>query len=188
MLPEWSNDIEEILENIRRNSVILSKVHKQQYLKLRHILLYFRLPIIVLSGINSVISVGLENYISQLYLSGIVCIISLFTGLIGSVELFLQIQQRTENELLMSKEYYILSIDIYKQLKLEREHRAVDGSSFLEEQFSIYTNLIEKSNPLKRRIDDQLTTIPLQPLEHNNSLIKLNSNSSDKEDSSDASV
>ena len=70
---EWSDDIEQILENIRHNSVILSNEHKKEYLYLKGFLIYFRLPVIILSGINSVFSIGLNTYIDQTTVSLITC-------------------------------------------------------------------------------------------------------------------
>lgn len=157
----WSSDQEEILEGIRKNAIILSKEHKRLYIQIKHQLNYFRIPIIVLSSFNSVISVGLNQYLSQDYISIIVCLISLTTGLISSIELFLNIQSSMENHLNMSKEYYLLSVDIYKTLTLQAMNRATDGNTFLEEKISIYENLFEKSNIIKRKIEDALTNIKL---------------------------
>ena len=56
-------DIEILLENIRQNCVLLNREHKKRYLRLKQTLKYFRIPIIVLSGVNSLLSVSLQNYI-----------------------------------------------------------------------------------------------------------------------------
>ena len=55
---DWTTDIECVLENIRVNSVLLTTEHKKRYFGLNQTLKYFRLPVIILSGINSIISVG----------------------------------------------------------------------------------------------------------------------------------
>ena len=46
---EWVK--ENVLEQIRINSVLLSKEHKKRYFYLTEILRYFRLPVIILSGL-----------------------------------------------------------------------------------------------------------------------------------------
>jgi hypothetical protein len=161
-MKQWSKDIELILDKIRFNSVIMSEEHKLKYIYLKGLLRYFRLPIILLSGINSVISVGLQPYIEQSYISVINCIISLGCGIIGSIELFLGIQVQMENELLVSKEYYILSTTIFKMLSLNIKNRNVNGHEFLEHCFDEYSNLIEKSNIIVNKIIDKL--IPLEDI------------------------
>ena len=153
------NDIEIVLENIRKNSVLLSAQHKKRYLYLKHILQYFRLPIIVISGITSVCSVGLQTYMDQSTISAVTCLLGLSCGIIGSVELFLGIQSQMENELLMSKDFYLLSIDIYKILSLESGNRNIDLRAYLDERFSMYSKLFENCNMIDKRIMDNLTPI-----------------------------
>ena len=100
---EHSDDIETILDNIRRNSVELTYAHKKEYEKLKDRLVYFRLPTIVLSAINSVFSVGLAAYMKQHEVSVINCLISLACGIIVSCELYLQIEKGMANEYDVSK-------------------------------------------------------------------------------------
>ena len=157
----WTSDYEQILEAIRINSIVISDVKKKRYLYLKGILSYFRIPVIVIAGINSVFSVGLQPFLEQGTISVINCLLSLCTGIIGSIELYLSIQSSMEKELSMSKEFYMLSIEIYKVLNLHREHRADDAKSFLEEKFGIYEKLIENSNINTKRIQDKLTPIPV---------------------------
>jgi hypothetical protein len=66
-----------------------------------------------------------------------------------------------ENELMSSKDYYILSIDIYKTLALSKEHRPVPAKEYLDKKYSDYVKLFENSNLLSRRIIDKLNPLPL---------------------------
>ena len=111
---DWTEDVEAILEKIRTNCVILQKAHKKKYHKLKHFLTYFRIPIIILSAFNSVMSVGLQPYLEQQTISVATCLISLLVGVISSIELYLSIQQTMELELSVSKDYYSLAINIYR--------------------------------------------------------------------------
>jgi len=159
---DWTNDIEVCAENIRLNSVAFSNTHKKRYLYLKHLLLYFRLPVIIISGFNSVISVGLQSYLEQATISAITCLLALFCGIIGSIELFLGIQQQMENELNCSKDFYLLAIDIYKILSLLPTNRNIDGKTYLDEKYQIYIKLVENSALLRRKINDSLTPTPIQ--------------------------
>ena len=159
---EWTADIENTAENIRVNSILFSQLHKKRYLYLKHLLLYFRLPVIIISGANSVISVGLQNYLEQQLISAITCLLALICGLIGSVELFLGIQSQMEDELVCSKDFYLLAIDIFKILSLLPENRNIDGKSYLDEKYQTYIKLVENSNLLTKTINDNLTPLPIQ--------------------------
>ena len=163
----WSNDIETVLDNIRKNSLLLSEHHKQAYLYYRSYLKYFRIPTIILSAINSVISIGLSAYVPQNFVSEITCVVSLVCGIITSIELYLNIQKYMESELMMSKDFYILSTDIFKALALDRANRGMDGKTFLDNNYSTYCKLIENSNISTSEMADNLTPIKLK-LEHGN--------------------
>lgn len=155
----WHSDREEILDKIRVNSIILSRAHKNRYQKLSKSLRYFRLPVIILSGINSVVSVGFQQYSNQDTISLATCLISLTCGIIGSVGLYLAIQSRMENELNTSKSYYLLSVDIFKYLALDREHRDIAGDLYMDKTYDIYCKLYENSNILFKKLTDRLTPL-----------------------------
>ncbi len=86
----WSGDIEKVLKDLLENVDELQKVHHGQVLKLEGQLVLFRVPLILLSALNSVFSVGLSTYIEQQTVSTINCLISLACACISSLELFLQ--------------------------------------------------------------------------------------------------
>lgn len=164
-MSEWSTDIEGVLENIRLNCIILQEYHKKRYYKLKSYLKYFRIPLIVLSAINSVFAVGLQPYLLQGTISIINCFISLVCGVITSVELYLKVQQQMENELTTSKDYYLLGVDIYKTLYLSVENRSQTGKVYLEEKYNEYRQLIENSSLIQKKIKDKLLFVnpPLSP-------------------------
>lgn len=142
----WTESIERILDKMRINCVNLSEYHMFKYRRYKRYLMFFRIPIIVLSGANVFTSVGLQSYISQPSISIINSISSLICGIITSVELFLNIQKKMETDLVSHKDYYRLSIDIFKVISLERNIRKVDGKTFLDQKFSEYEKLIKSSN------------------------------------------
>jgi hypothetical protein len=160
-MSDWTTDIESVLEQIRINSVLLSKEHKKRYFYLTEILKYFRLPVIIISGINSVVSIGLQPYLAQGTISMMTCLLALVCSIIGSIELYLTIQKSMENELISSKDYYILSIDIFKTLALSKEHRPIPAKEYLDKKYSDYVKLFENSNLLSRKITDKLNPLPL---------------------------
>ena len=156
---DWSTDIEEILDKIRLNSTTMCEFHKDNYYSAKGRLKFFKLPTIILSGLTSIFSVGLQPYIEQGTISLITCLIGLIIGIINSVELFLAIQNTMESELKISKEFYLLSIDIFKVLMLDRNNRVDRGKIYLEEKYNIYCKLVENSVLVNKNIIDKLVPV-----------------------------
>ena len=153
------NDVDAILDKLRLNSSILSAYHRKRYITLKSRLKFYRIPIIVISALNSSFAVCLTGFINQTFISLINMALSLIVGIIGSIEMFYQISRQMEVELVNSKDCYVLSIDIYKYLSLDVSKRNVDEKIFLSECWTRYTKLIETSYILKKKIDDKLAEI-----------------------------
>ena len=157
----WTAEVEEILEKLRINCVNLSEYHRKRYYHFKGYGKYFRLPLIILASINSTASVGLQPLLEQPVISGITCLIGMMMGILSAYELYLGIQANMELELKQSKDFYTLSIDLFKTLSLRRENRGEEGKDYLNKKYSQYVKLVEASNLLKRKLSvDTLTTIP----------------------------
>lgn len=154
------NDVDKILDKIRENAATLSAYHRKRYITLKSRLKYYRLPIIILSALNSVCAVSMNAFVNQSYVSLINMAMSLIVGIIGSIELFYGITRQMEVELVGSKDFYVLSIDIYKYLSLDRIKRETDERIFLTDTWTRYTKLIETSYILKKKVADLLTELP----------------------------
>jgi len=155
----WSDDIELVLKNILYNSNVLSSQHKDNYLQYKARLIYYKIPVIILSAINSVISVGLSQFIKQDVVSVITCLLSLICGCISSIELFMNINKNQEIELDAYRGFTALSIKLSSTLKLERENRDAHGTQFLTTVISEYNRLFETSLVLVANIDDKLINL-----------------------------
>ena len=157
---DWSEDIEKILENIRLNSIILSTYHKDRYYHYKGHLKYFKLPLIVLSSITSIASVGMTPYMEQGDISLLTCLLSLVSAILASIELYLGIQKNMEQELIASRNFLLLAYSIYKVLNLQVEHRVEKGRLFLDETYNEYIKLVENANLTKsKRMKDALAPI-----------------------------
>lgn len=152
----WSDDLESVVNRIMMNSNSMSNYHKKNYIYYKGQLKYYRIPIIIISGFNSVFSVGLQPFIEQKIISVVNCLLALICGIISSIELFLQIADNMEKELVASKEFYLLGVDCFKMLKLNRTNRTITGKDFLDAKYGEYTGLIHTSNLIQRRIDDKM--------------------------------
>ena len=167
----WCEDYEIVLEGIRENAIILKKRHTKNYLQYKATLKYYKIPIIIFSALNSVASVGLEKYLEQRYISGGTCLISLLVGVIGSIQMYLGLEQNMESSLVASKDYYTLATDIFALLSLRREHRGMDGKDALDKYYTTYHSITEKSNIINKKYSDALFKIPHLP---NNDELRIN--------------
>ena len=153
---EWTLDLEQVLDKIRMNSTELSEYHKVRYYRYKSYLKYFRIPTIILSAFSSVFSVGLQNFVNQGIVSIVTCLIGLFVGILNSLELFLSITQTMESELTHSRDFYLLSVDIFKTLLLNPEHRLSTGRAYLDEKYSTYCKLVENSILVDKVLNDRM--------------------------------
>jgi hypothetical protein len=160
-MADWNKKIEDVLDNIRINALYLSSKHKSRYFSLSNSIKWYRLPVIILSGANSIIAVGLQPYIGQGIISLTNSLIALLCGIIGSIELYLKKNSRMEADLISYTQFYLLSVEIYKTLSLLKENRPIPAKEYLQKIFNEYTKLIESSNPLETAITDKLLPIEL---------------------------
>jgi hypothetical protein len=160
MIGNWNDENFAVLERMRKNCVLFSKLHRHEYLYYQSWLKYFKLPVIVLSALGSVASVGIQEYLPQTYISDITCGLAFLSGVITSIELYLGISSSMVSELEKSKEFYLLSVKIFKELALSVEQRQ-EAKTFLEQALAEYCKLIEHSNLTKNKIQaDELQPIP----------------------------
>jgi hypothetical protein len=151
----WSKDVEKLLEKIRVNSTVLSHHHKAYYNYLKDKLKFFRIPTIIISAVNTVLSISLGMYTQ--WSDVIICCLNLAVTILSSIEMFLGIQKAIENHFVLQRDFYLLSIDIFKNLELKRENRKNKGVDYLESVIQEYNRLFEMSS--LQHIKDKLTPL-----------------------------
>jgi hypothetical protein len=164
----WSNDQEDILRRISYNCGLMSDHHRTEYYTLTAQLKWFRIPVIILSSLNAVFSVGLSSYLEQNVVSTLTCLLSLIVSCIGSVELYLALQKKSDNELISYRAFYTLALRINTTLDLDVENRNQEGDPFLAEIIAEYRALFESSNPNGIPSDK---IVPLKEIEMTQNLI-----------------
>ena len=138
-----------LLDKIRINAVNLATYHNHRYHVYKNLLFtIFRVPLILLAGLNSFFSVGLQSYMAQHKISLITAVVSLFCGILTSIELLLNLQKRMEMEQETAKAYYKLAVEIYNELGKAIKDRGVKGDlrDFLKTKFNDYQNLFAAAN------------------------------------------
>jgi hypothetical protein len=64
-----------------------------------------------------------------------------------------------ESELISSKDFYLLSIDIFKMLALDPINRPIEGPNYLADKYKDYCEFFKKSNTISKRMNDTLLEI-----------------------------
>ena len=159
-MPNFSKDIEDILEKIRLNCGILHEYNRRRFMEFNQQIKYYRIPVLVLSSCASVWSVSGTTFLPQEQVSLVNCFMGLCAGLITSLELFIKLDEKMKGAEDMGHKYYSLSIDIYKTLMLDDCNRTQEGKEYLNEVFSEYVKLNENGFLLDKKIKDQLLDLP----------------------------
>jgi len=59
----WNDNTERLLENIRINCIKLEAFHREYYFRIKKIIVYFKLPIIIMSSLNAILAVSMGEYL-----------------------------------------------------------------------------------------------------------------------------
>ena len=156
--PDWNDELMSLLDKIRLNSVAMSDKHRKRFLEFKSITKYFDLPVIVCSVFSS--SFSSLNSVPSSQSQLITTSISMFIAVITSIKLYLNLASNINEEISLSKDFYILSVSIFKIAHLKESDRGVEPMQFLNECYSQYIKLIEQSSLLRKNIQkDELIRI-----------------------------
>lgn len=165
---EWNEQLEDVLNKIRLNSILLSNKHTSNHLYYKEMSKWFEVPTIILSVISGsiVTTIGLNQNQSSMTSTFISSIITILT----SIKLYMKINESLSSEQELSISYKILGLDIFKTLSLPAEQRNVKAESYLNDKYSEYIKLTESSHLLSKITNkDQMLVLPLNLKSSNNS-------------------
>ena len=158
METSWNTNLTNVLEKIRLNSIFLSEKHRSRYQEYTSLSKWFDLPTIILSVFSS--SFISLNAVPSARTQIITTLISMAIAISTSIKLYLNLAALITQEVLLSKEFYSLAIEIMKVLSLREADRNIDGIVFLNECYNTYKQLVEASTLLKTNIRrDELVRI-----------------------------
>ena len=149
-MTEWNHEIISLLDKIRINAYTLSEKHRRRFIKYTSLSKYFDLPVIVCSVFSS--SFGSLGSVPPDKTTLITTTISMFIAVITSIKLYLNLSNNINDEIALSKEFYILSVSIFKILQLKEEDRHLPPLEFLNQSYNQYIKLIEQSTLLRHTL------------------------------------
>jgi len=153
---DWNDKEEEFLKKLSFQSALYYNYYNKESQSYYSLLKRFSIPILVVSSINSLMAVTLSTYMPQHIVSILNAILSATTGILGSIQLFLKINEKMSACLLTASAFNHLSLKITKELSINREIRVPDGRMFLNECFNEFNAIIDKAPPLDRRVNNLL--------------------------------
>jgi hypothetical protein len=93
---------------------------------------------------------------SQTYVSILNAILSAGTGILGSIQLYMKINEKMANALRSQILMKRLALKISKELSIDRAQRATEGQTFLQECFGEFNAALEQANPIEKKIQNFL--------------------------------
>ena len=157
---EWTAAQEAYLTRLHHEAHTLEEFNRKQVQLFTQLQRRFSIPIMALSGINSLAAVCLQDYLLQSEVSIINACLSLLTGVLGSIQMFLRVDSKIHTHAVCSHEFGKLAHKISKELSVEREVRCSKGRDFLLEAFNEFLSILDKCEPKTRRLTNHLLLMP----------------------------
>lgn len=166
----WHPDEQEFLAKLEQQCNTYYDHHSKDHLFYSKLASKFNIPILIISAINALTAVGLNSFIAQEYVSVLNAILSAGTGVLGSVQLYMKINEKMTNALRASILMKRLALKISKELSIAPENRVTDGQAFLTDCFSEFNTALEQGNPIEKDLPNHLAFTELPKKEKFNLL------------------
>ncbi len=169
----WHDKEEEFLRKLELQCNSYHGYFNKDYQYYHGLASKFNIPILIISSINALCAISLNDFLGQRYVSILNAILSAGTGVLGSIQLYLKINEKMSNALRSGILMKRLALKISKELSIDREQRATEGQAFLSECFSEFNACLEQSNPIEKKIQNFLAFGQLPPKPQGASLMSL---------------
>jgi hypothetical protein len=152
----WHDKEEEFLKKIELQCNAYQTYFNKDYMYYHSLSSRFNIPILVVSSINALTAISLNDFLGQRYVSILNAVLSAGTGILGSIQLYMKINEKMSNALRSSILMKRLALKISKEISIDREQRGTIGQQFLQECFSEFNAALEQSNPVEKKIQNFL--------------------------------
>lgn len=163
----WHQDEDDFLTRLEKQCNEYHEHHSKDHLYYTKLSSKFNVPILVVSAINALTAVGLNSFIRQEYVSVLNAILSAGTGVLGSVQLYLKINEKITNSLRASILMRRLALKISKELSIDMKNRETFGQAFMNDCFAEFNTALEQGNPIEKKIYNHLAFTQLPKKEKN---------------------
>ena len=147
---KWTKEDEDFLKKMELQCDVYYKHNITDYKYYHQLASRFNIPILMLSALNSLCAVVLNQFIEQKYVSIVNAVVSAGTGVLGSVQLYMKITEKLSNALRSSMLFKRLGMKISKELSIDASERGTEGQIFMSECFAEFNTALEQGNPVER--------------------------------------
>ena len=154
---KWHTEEETFLENLQKQCETLYKYMIKEHHYYDRLSSRFNIPILVISAVNSLTAVALNSFVPQEYVSVLNAVLSAGTGVLGSIQLYLKLNEKMTKATRASVGFKRISLKISRELALAREVRTTEGPAFVQDCFAEYNQILESANPIEKRLEEFLT-------------------------------
>ena len=170
----WHDKEEEFLNKIERQCNAYASYFNKDYQYYHNLSSRFNIPILIISSLNALCAISLNDFLQQRYVSILNAVLSAGTGALGSIQLYMKINEKmtnaTRSQMLMKR----LALKISKELSIDRSTRVTDGQVFLQECFGEFNAALEQSNPIEKKVQNYLALGETPPAGISNGISFLN--------------
>lgn len=152
----WFDSEEEFLRKIEKQGNLYHKHYQKEYTYYNNLSAKFNIPILVVSSINALTAISLGSFVKQELVSILNAVLSAGTGVLGSIQLYMKLNEKMSIALRSSINMKKLSLKISKELTIYRDLRVTDGMTFLSECFAEFNTALEAGNPVEVKIPNHL--------------------------------
>lgn len=147
---KWTDEEEEFLKKMERQCDVYYNHHTADFKYYHRLASKFNIPILLISSINALTAVAMNEFVPQKYVSIINAVLSAGTGVLGSIQLYMKINEKMTNALRSSIAFKRLGLKISREMTLARGDRVTEGQAFMGECFAELNTAIEQGNPVER--------------------------------------
>ena len=160
--PRWHPDEQEFLSKLEAQCNLYQHHHNKDHLYYQKLATKFNIPILIVSALNALCAIALNDFLDQKYVSILNAVLSSGTGVLGSIQLYLKINEKMTNSVRASILMKRLALKIAKELSIDMENRVTDGQAFMADCFAEFNTALEQGNPIEKSLENHLafTKIP----------------------------
>ena len=158
----WHPDEQEFLSKLETQCNLYQHHHNKDHLYYKNLASKFNIPILIISALNALCAIALNDFLEQKYVSILNAVLSSGTGVLGSIQLYLKINEKMTNSIRAATLMKRLALKIAKELSIDMDNRVTDGQAFLTDCFAEFNTALEQGNPIEKSLENHLafTKIP----------------------------
>lgn len=157
---KWHFEEHDLLDKLEKQCNELYRHAIKEYTYYNKLASRFNIPILVISAMNALCAISLNDFLQQKYVSILNAVLSAGTGVLGSIQLYLKLNEKMTNALRTSINIKKLAIKISKEIKIKPVDRSTDGHDFMSECYAEFNTILEQSNPIEKKLTNFIKNTP----------------------------